>query len=238
MSKLLHGIPLTGIVLSLFLVAEIAHASIGKAVAVIQQAVVFRDTRDSVLDVGKPVFAGDLLKSGPIGLAQLVFTDDTRLVVGPNSSLRIDTYLLRNQDRVKDLSISALRGSFRFLSGNSPSKAYTIATTNATIGVRGTAFDISSRADASGVLTYAGKVTICDLKKQCATARPGDLYDVGTNGELRLIDDPAEKLAYIKAYFPFAFDQSALLSMFWVNLSVWHANLEEEFGRPSAGSPG
>ena len=203
MSKLLHGIlPLAGIALGLFVAAEVAQASIGKAVAVIQQATAEGDTGNRVLDVGAPVFIGDLLQSGPIGLAQLIFTDDTRLVVGPNSSLRVDTYLLRNQDRVKDLSISALRGSFRFLSGKSPSKAYTIATTNATIGVRGTAFDISSRSDATGVLTYAGNVTICDLKKKCGTSRPGDLYDVGPQGDLRKIDDPTEKLAYIQTHFP------------------------------------
>ena len=169
-----------------------------------------------------------------------MFSDDTRLVVGPNSSLRVDTYLLRNQDTVKDLSISALRGTFRFLSGSSPSKAYSITTANATIGVRGTAFDVSSQADATGVLTYSGAVVICNVRRDCGTSRPGDLFDVGPEGNLRKIDDPAEKLAYIAKFFPFAFDQSLLLALFRVDASVVTGQRTPSEGniQPTSGSPG
>lgn len=230
----------SGVALCVLIAAGTAHAAIGKAVAVIQQATAQGDTGSRVLDVGAPVFIGDLLKSGPIGLAQLVFSDDTRLVVGPNSSLRVDTYLLRNQDTVKNLSISALRGSFRFLSGNSPSKVYAITTANATIGVRGTGFDISSRADATGVLTYSGTVVICNLQQDCGAARPGDLFDVNPQGKVRKIDDPGEKLEYIRKYFPFAFDQSLLLAMFRVNANFLFGKIDHSDDRiePTPGSPG
>ncbi len=217
------------------IVVSAAHASIGKAVAVIQDATAEGDTGARVLEIGASVFIGDLLKSGPVGLAQLVFSDDTRLVVGPNSSLRVDTYLLRNQDTVENLSISALRGSFRFLSGNSPSKAYQITTANATIGVRGTGFDISSRADATGVLTYSGNVDICNLQQACRSAQPGELFDVGPQGNITNIEDPAEKLAYMQQYFPFAFDQSLLLALFLVDTNVVFRSNDI---RPKAGSPG
>lgn len=225
---------LAGIAFCAVAAVQVAYASIGTTVAVIQQATAQRQAIVRTLQVGGDVFVGDLLKSGPIGLAQLVFQDDTRLVVGPNSSLRIDTYLLRNQDTVKNLSISALRGSFRFLSGNSPSKSYQITTANATIGVRGTAFDISSRADGTGILTYKGKVVVCNLRQKCDSADRGELFDVGSNGDVREIKDPSQKLAYIRKNFPFAVDQSLLLALFQVDNSI----LRGRGNQPRAGSPG
>ncbi len=225
---------LAGIAFSALAAVQVAYASIGTTVAVIQQATAQRQAIVRTLEVGGDVFVGDLLKSGPIGLAQLVFQDDTRLVVGPNSALRIDTYLLRNQDTVKDLSISALRGSFRFLSGHSPSKSYEITTANATIGVRGTAFDISSRPDGTGILTYKGTVVVCNRLKKCGNVDRGELFDVASNGDVREIKDPAAKRAYIKQHFPFALDQSLLMALFQVDNSI----LRGRGNQPRAGSPG
>jgi hypothetical protein len=173
-----------------------------------------------LLEVGAALEVGDLLKSGPIGQAQLRFIDDTKMVLGPNSALTLDTYLLRNPETFENLAINTLRGSFRFISGKSDSEAYSIRTANATIGVRGTALDISSRTAASGILAYVGHVTICNPRGECLVAKPGDCVDVNEAGNVRLIDDPDEKLAYILKYFPYAFDQSLLLAEFRLNTSV------------------
>ena len=65
-------------------------------------------------------------------------------MVGPNSTLVLDRFLMRGGNRPQKFSVDALRGTFRFISGNSAKNAYDIQTANATIGIRGTGFDFSS----------------------------------------------------------------------------------------------
>jgi hypothetical protein len=221
-------------------VAQPATAEIGEAVAVIQETTTTGTAGPRLLEVGAPLDVGDLLESGPIGQAQLRFVDDTKMVLGPNSALTLDTYLLRNPETFEKLAINTLRGSFRFISGNSASKAYSMRTVNATIGVRGTALDISSRSNASGILAYKGHIRFCNeelKKRECMVASPGDLLDIDEAGRIRRIDDPEEKLRYIHQYFPYAFDQSLLLAEFRLDTSVAFGEVGPARIEPTSGSP-
>ena len=94
----------------------------------------------------QPVFMGDRVQTGPNGQAQLLFNDNTKLVVGPGSTLLLEQYLLQSASTstVSNFSVNALRGSFRFITGDSPKPSYAIKTPTATIGIRGTEFDLSS----------------------------------------------------------------------------------------------
>jgi hypothetical protein len=83
------------------------------------------------------VFMGDEIVANPNGLAQIRFIDNTRIVIGPNSRLKIDTFIFNPDYTARDVTITAVKGVFRFISGNSPDGAYTIRTPTATIGVRG-----------------------------------------------------------------------------------------------------
>ena len=49
---------------------------------------------DRLLVVGADVSVGEKIVTGPSGNVQLLFQDQTRLVVGPRSTLEIETYLL------------------------------------------------------------------------------------------------------------------------------------------------
>ena len=89
------------------------------------------------------MFEGQTITTDARGLVQIVFADETRMVVGPNSQLVIERYLMRDPNTVSEFVANALGGTFRFLSGNSPSDAYRINTPGGTIGVRGTAFDLT-----------------------------------------------------------------------------------------------
>ena len=70
----------------------------------------------------QPVFMGDRVQTGPNGQAQLLFNDNTKLVVGPGSTLLLEQYLLQSASAstVSNFSVNALRGSFRFITGDSP----------------------------------------------------------------------------------------------------------------------
>lgn len=108
----------------------------GVVIAVVQQSEADGDTGKRTLVSQGPVFAGDHIVTGPRGNAQIKFRDNTKLVVGPNSMMVIDAFIFEG-DKARKININAVRGAFRFITGNSPKDAYTITTPTATIGVRG-----------------------------------------------------------------------------------------------------
>jgi hypothetical protein len=65
------------------------------------------------------------------------FRDETKLVVGPNSTMVIDAFVFSDQNTARQISINAVKGAFRFITGKSPKDVYSITTPTATIGVRG-----------------------------------------------------------------------------------------------------
>ncbi len=118
--------------------APVAHAQPdGFVVAVIQQAMIDAKTGKTVLMPANPIYSGDKITTDRIGNAQIKFRDDTKLVVGPNSTLVIDAFVFNKDDTARQVSISAIKGAFRFISGKSPKDVYRITTPTATIGIRG-----------------------------------------------------------------------------------------------------
>jgi hypothetical protein len=109
----------------------------GVVIAVVQQARIDSETGVKTLMPEAPVFSGDEIITDEIGQAQIRFRDDTKIVVGPNSMMVIDAFIFNDDDTARQISINAVRGAFRFISGNSPKDAYAIKTPTATIGIRG-----------------------------------------------------------------------------------------------------
>lgn len=113
------------------------------------------------LRIGSSIFKGDTIKTGYTGRVDVLFLDKTKLVIGPRSNIAINEFASISKGNVTTaLAIKAARGTFRFLSGNSPKSAYKISTKTATIGIRGTGFDFSYRGRTSVVL-YSGSVKVC-----------------------------------------------------------------------------
>ncbi len=77
-----------------------------------------------VLEVDGDVFMGDEITTNSHGLAQIRFVDNTRIVVGPNSRLVIDKFVFNADNTAQQVTIDAVKGVFRFISGNSPHDAY------------------------------------------------------------------------------------------------------------------
>lgn len=92
---------------------------------------------DRMIELEGAVFIGDQIVAGPVGLAQIRFIDNTRIVIGPNSRLTIDTFVFNPDNTARKVTITALKGSFRFISGNSAPSAYSIRTPTMTVGIRG-----------------------------------------------------------------------------------------------------
>ena len=65
----------------------------GQALAVVQSTSASGPGGKRVLAATKPVFSGDRITTGKSGEVQIRFEDNTRLVVGPNSSVLIDKFV-------------------------------------------------------------------------------------------------------------------------------------------------
>jgi hypothetical protein len=121
------------------------------------------------LSSGGDIFIGQQIITGNAGQVQIVFHDNTHLVIGPASTLVISEYLLRGEQTVSKFVIDALGGSFRFVTGDSQKDAYEINTPTGTMGVRGTAFDftVAPFGGVTHVLLYHGAVNLCAIAGEC-----------------------------------------------------------------------
>ena len=124
-----------------------------------------------ILATAEPVFRNDRLIANSTGLAQIKLIDDTKLVVGPNSNLVLDKFVFSGETTAKAVSVVLTKGAFRFISGHSGSKAYSIVTPAGSVGVRGTAFDVTIVGNTTNVVLLRGQVNVCPRNGQCRMVR-------------------------------------------------------------------
>ena len=144
----------------------------------------------------------------------IVFVDDTRFVVGPNSRVLIDSFVFDPNKTATDVGINAVKGAFRFISGASPKSAYAIRTPTMTIGVRGTAFDLSVRPGGElAVAVHEGAVRLCDVLRRCMEAPAGDVV-VATPGGLETLPPGLARRQRLATFFPYIKSQRRLRPIF------------------------
>ncbi len=186
----------------------------GRAVKVTQTARVLAAADASVrlLEVPGKVFTGDLITTDDQGEAQLEFRDDTRLVVGPNSRLSIDTFIYAGRATAREVTIDAVVGAFRFLSGRSSKEAYRINFPAGTIGIRGTEFDLTVDANGDGIVAlWGGTAIVCDQSGRCAelTGRCSMLR-LSVGGDFDWEQNAYDRTIVLEEAFPYAFQQGGL----------------------------
>lgn len=126
------------------------------------------------LAVRSPVHRDERIVTSSTGLGEFLFRDGTKFAVGMNSSVVIDSFVYAGDRSFKNLTLEAAKGSFRWISGGSPSSAYRINTPAGIIGVRGTALDIYVGAGGlTAVVLLDGAARFCgpggcqDLRRRC-----------------------------------------------------------------------
>jgi hypothetical protein len=96
---------------------------------------------------GAMVYSGDTLRTAADGVVAVVFRDDTRLVLRPNTEFVVDNYSYRKAGPTENdgILLRVVRGGVRSLTGllaQRDRSRFRISTPAATIGVRGTGFDV------------------------------------------------------------------------------------------------
>ena len=110
------------------------------------------------LDVGAPIFEGDVLETAPDAAIGVLFIDNTTFALGENARMVIDELVFDPQSEEGSSSFSVVSGVFGFVSGqiaNSGPDNMTITTPIFILGVRGTA--------AAGIAAPEGQTNIITL---------------------------------------------------------------------------
>lgn len=200
---------------SLCLTGTALAAAEGTAVGVKPDALARAASNERVLVVGADVTVGETIVTGPRGNVQLLFDDQTRLVVGPGSTLEIENYLLAGSGADK-FAVNALAGTFRFISGNSPKAAYSIDTPTASIAVRGTEFDLTVGGRQSFILLFEGALTVCRGSDCVNLANRCDIGAVA-GGNANLLTWRDDERDRVVPNFPLSNIQSSFLPPFRVS---------------------
>ncbi|HEY8594898.1 MAG TPA: FecR family protein [Devosiaceae bacterium] len=230
-----------------------ALAVTGTAVGVSPQADLKAGGVTRTLVMGADVSVGDTVVTDAGGQVQILFGDNTRVVVGPNSSLLIEEYLLGTGNQVSKFAIKALGGTYRFITGNSPKEAYVIKTPTGTIGVRGTAFDwaVDLVSKITTVVRYEGKVILCpygpgetqttDLLKCVVLTQQCSTGELVFDKDAHIIEIEKERLSRVGDLFPYIISQQPLRSDFRVpdgTACGQPLNPPEPEKHPGGGEPG
>jgi hypothetical protein len=137
------------------------------------------------------IYHNELIETGDESATEFVFLDETKLALGPNSSLVLDRFVYDPEPGKASFVMTATAGVFRFVSGKLPKKSYEIHTPTATIGIRGTVFTfviIPGESDGTpakvNVTVEHGvaEITSC-LGEQVSLVQPGASTTVSMNAD-------------------------------------------------------
>ena len=177
-------------------------------------------TRVTILQ-GAQLEEGQLIVTDTGGEVQVTFLDNTRMVIGPNSSLQIDRILMRNDGTFSSFAVNALGGTFRFITGNSPSDAYRVTTPAGTISVRGTKWDLTVLPIfapgnvpiwVANAMVYIGAIMMCPLGiTECIVLNdPCDVGSMTANAAATIMAALRARERFASQTFPYAVFQDAL----------------------------
>lgn len=159
---------------------------------------------------------GDVIETQRSGQVQLLFDDQTRIVVGPNSRLIVEEILMKSGRSANRFAVTAVKGSFRFITGRSSKSAYEIRTPTATMGVRGTTFDfaVNGKRETDLAVLY-GSVKFCGRSGECKRVNRGcNLAYADRRGRVGTPETREEGAKRISNGFPYLFSQKSLMSAF------------------------
>jgi FecR protein len=165
-----HTLALAGALCAIVggLEAQSAAPEIGTTVLIKKEVVATLGDIKRDLKEGVRVHRSEYLETGDEAQAELRLDDQTKLALGPNAGLKLDEFAIGKSDGVTTIGVNFAKGTFRFITGSQKKDAYVIETPSATIGVRGTVFDVY--VDGSGdtlVLLHQGEVNICSKTQTC-----------------------------------------------------------------------
>ena len=148
--------------------AAAAPPEIGDTVAVKNDVTAETPDAKRKLEKGAKVFQDEILVTSDTATAEIELLDKTKLAVGSSARIVLDKFVYDANAAPGSISINLSKGAFRFITGASPKAAYEIKTPTATMGVRGTVFDVFVADNGETVvLLHEGGVDVCSAPGSC-----------------------------------------------------------------------
>jgi hypothetical protein len=113
------------------------------------------------INIGDVVVRDEVVRTSADSDARIGLLDDTKLTLGPGSTLKIDRAVYSGETSYRQITIRLTAGAFRFITGHSEKKSYRIETPFAVIGVRGTILDIQVLQNQTLVALQDGQASVC-----------------------------------------------------------------------------
>lgn len=129
----------------------LAQEAVGTVKRIEGRATLLSATGERPARVGSAVHLGDRVLTRAGGAVGITLMDGTHLAVGPDSTVTVQTFRFDTTTRQGSLLVDVTRGAMRMVSGliaRTDSKAVSINTPTATIGIRGTDFLVDVGGDA------------------------------------------------------------------------------------------
>jgi len=146
-----------------------------------------RGSAQRPIKVGDGVFREEEIRTGKASKAQILFRDETILSIGPNSAVLLDKFVYDPDKKVGQMTIKAVTGAFRFVSGSAPSQNYRIDTPVGTIGVRGTDINFKIEGTVLTLTLAAGTAAeLCPTPTSCSRLTQPGTYIVSRGGNTTL----------------------------------------------------
>lgn len=127
-----------------------------------------------------PVYSSETVTTSSSGSTALSFLDETRIQIGSNSKIVLDSFVYDPNSRTGTAAINFSKGVFRFVTGNMQNKdGFSLRTPSASLVIRGTVFLVHVAGDGStDVTVIEGQVEIKPCGGAPQTANPGESVTV------------------------------------------------------------
>ncbi len=165
----------------------LAELQIGTTIKVVNQ--VRAKTLNRRLKLGDNVVYQETVSTGKKSAVDIRLIDESTLIMGELSEMILDSMVYNPNKGIVEGSIEILTGIFRFTSSGVKMDVL-IKTPTATIGVRGTQFDVLSQATGMEVAVHEGTIEVASAAGTENVSR-GQVYGVTSDGQAGFQAEPS-----------------------------------------------
>jgi peptidylprolyl isomerase len=190
-------------VLAAFTVAALAGAlplpaaaadpgkEVGAATRVVRD--VFGTNLNRKMAEGETLIFNQMVRTGADSAAELALIDRSHIAVGERAEIKIDEFVIDGNALVAKGAINVTRGALRFVSATLTLDVK-VKTPTATMGIRGTIFDLNVTGQSTEVAVHEGAVAI-ESPFGNRTVNPGEVVRVSPASGLAAGTKPSPELA-------------------------------------------
>jgi hypothetical protein len=141
---------------------------------------------------GQTLIRDQKIRTGTASAAELIFLDDPQLVIGARSEVTIDRFIFDPDANVAKASLNIRKRLLWFASARAKLNV-SVNTRVATLGIRGTIFDVLATSRATKLGVHEGAVQV-DSAVGSQVVGAGDVLRITSAAALVALDGPSEEM--------------------------------------------